>query len=242
MTKFSFCDMHSHILPGMDDGSKDTDTSLEMLRKSMEQGIDRVFVTPHYYPVESVQDFLQRRDRAEANLRQAMESAGQQLPQICAGAEVAYRPGIGYEEDLEKLRLGNSEFLLLELPFSAWSQEVVRDIRNMVCARGITPILAHIERYLHLQKKQMLEQVLSQGVLVQMNAEALLHWRSRGRAKKLLKENVVHLLGSDSHNLSHRAPNLGEAIRELEKTKGMDRVLDQVSYISTDIFKQAQGL
>lgn len=242
MTRFSICDMHSHILPGMDDGSKDAETSLKMLRSCAQQGIDRVFVTPHYYPVESVKDFLQRRDKSEAILRAAIAQSNEQLPSICTGAEVAYRPGIGYEADLEKLRLGNSEFLLLELPFSTWGKDVVRDIRNMVCARGITPILAHIERYLHLQKKQTLYEVLEQGVLVQMNAEALLSWRTRGKAKKLLKENVVQLLGSDSHNLSDRAPNLGKGLQELEKTKGMESVLNRLSYISTDIFEQAQGL
>lgn len=242
MTKFSFCDMHTHILPGMDDGSKDADTSLQMLRECARQGIGQVFVTPHYYPVESVKDFLQRRDRAEAQLRAAMEASGEQLPLICTGAEVAYRPGIGYEQDLELLRLGQSEFLLLELPFASWGKDVIRDIRNMVCARGITPILAHIERYLHLQKKQMLYEVLDQGVLVQMNAEALLHWRSRGKARKMLAQNTVQLLGSDSHNMKDRAPNLGKAVQELKKTKGMGPVLDRISYISTDIFKQAKVL
>lgn len=242
MTQFSFCDMHTHILPGMDDGSKNAEMSLQMLRSCAQQGIEQVFLTPHYYPVESVKDFLQRRDRAEAQLRQAMEGCAEQLPQICTGAEVAYRPGIGYEEDLELLRLGKSEFLLLELPFSPWGKEVIRDIRNMVCARGITPIIAHVERYLSIQKKDILQEVLAQGVLVQMNGEALLSWRTRAKARKLLAQDVVQLLGSDSHNMTDRAPNLGKALQQLEQTKGMLPVLDRVSYISTDIFRQAQGL
>ena len=242
MSKFTFCDMHSHILPGMDDGSKNEEMSLNMLRKCKEQGIGMIFATPHYYPVESVQDFLVRRDRAEQRLRQAVERSGEQLPQILLGAEVAYRPGIGYEKELDKLCMGNSEYLLLELPFAPWGKEVIRDIRNMVCTRGITPILAHLERYLSFQKKQMLYDVLDQGVLVQMNAEALLHWRSRGKARKMLTQGVVHIMGSDCHDLADRAPNLGKAIEQLEKTKGMLPVLDRISYISTDIFQQAQNL
>ena len=82
MSKFTFCDMHSHILPGMDDGSKNEEMSLNMLRKCKEQGIGMIFATPHYYPVESVQDFLVRRDRAEQRLRQAVERSGEQLPQM----------------------------------------------------------------------------------------------------------------------------------------------------------------
>ena len=219
MTNFSFCDMHSHILPGMDDGSKNTDMSLQMLRSCAQQGIEQVFLTPHYYPVESVKDFLQRRDKAEAQLRQAMEACPEQLPQICTGAEVAYRPGIGYEEDLELLRLGKSEFLLLELPFSPWDKEVIRDIRNMVCARGITPIIAHIEWYLSFQKKEILQEVLAQGVLVQMNGEALLSWRTRGKARKMLARDMVQLLGSDSHNMTDRAPNLSKRFSSWRRTR-----------------------
>lgn len=239
MTRFSYCDMHTHILPGMDDGSKNVDMSLQMLRQCSQQGIERVFVTPHYYPVESVKDFLRRRDKAEAQLRAAMT---EDLPQIVAGAEVAYRPGIGYEEDLELLRLGKSEFLLLELPFAPWGKEVLRDIRNMVCARGITPILAHLERYLSFQKKSMLHEVLDQGVLVQMNAESLLDWRTRRRAKKMLTQGMVHLLGSDCHNMGDRAPNLGKAATQLEANKGLLEALDRVSYISTDIFDHSLGV
>lgn len=242
MSNFPFCDMHTHILPGMDDGSADPAMSVSMLRRAMEQGIGQVFATPHYYPVESVSDFLSRRDQAAQRLLKAMEQQKESLPRICLGAEVAYRPGIGYEEDLDKLRLGRSEYLLLELPFAPWGKDVLRDIRNMVCARGITPVLAHLERYLPMQKKQMLYEVLGQGVLVQMNAEALLHWRTRGTARRMLLSDTVHVLGSDCHNLSGRAPNMGQALQELSKIRGMARVLERLSFISMDIFEQAQSL
>lgn len=242
MTTFSFCDMHTHILPGMDDGSKDVEMSMNMLRAMAQQGIGQVFATSHYYPVESVRAFLERRDRAARELVGAMEQAKEQLPRICLGAEVAYRPGIGYEEDLKLLCLGKSEYLLLELPFAPWGKDVIRDIRNMVCTRGITPVLAHLERYLKLQKKKTIYEVLDQGVLVQMNAEALLQPATRWTAGRMLRQGLVHLLGSDCHNMSGRAPNLGKAVQNLEKRRGMAPVLDRLSYISMDIFEQAQGL
>lgn len=232
--------MHTHILPEMDDGSANVGVSLDMLRVSVAQGIEKVFATPHYYPVESVRDFLSRRDRAAEVLFQAMKQSGEQLPQVCLGAEVAYRPGIGYEEDLNMLCLGKSEYLLLELPFAPWGKDVLRDIRNMVCTRGITPVLAHLERYLTIQKKKTLYEILDQGVLVQMNAESLLQRRSRSVARRMLKQGIVHLLGSDCHNLTDRPPNLGKAVQELEKAKGQEQALDRISYISTDIFEQAR--
>ena len=234
-----FCDLHTHILPGMDDGSKDPEMSVQMLKAQMEQGVDRVFLTPHYYPVESVASFIARRDRAMDKLAEAMAKETAPLPQVCLGAEVAYRPGIGYEPDLRQLCLGNSEYLLLELPFAPWSKDILRDIRNMICTKGITPILAHLDRYMGMQKKDIFQEVLEQGVLVQLNAESLLHWRTRAAAKKLLKQGAVHALGSDSHNLRDRAPNLRKALTAVSK---MDQALDQICYISGDIFEQAHSL
>ena len=127
----TLCDMHSHILPGMDDGSRDPAMSVNMLRTAAGQGVEHILATPHYYPVESVKDFLQRRARAAEALQSAMAAAGEQLPRVYLAAEVAYRPGIGYEEDLRSLCIGRSEFMLLELPFSPWGPEVLRDIRNI---------------------------------------------------------------------------------------------------------------
>ncbi len=231
--------MHCHILPGMDDGSKDPAMSLDMLRAAAKQGVRQMLATPHYYPVESVRDFLERRNRAARALQQAMNDAQEQLPEVYLAAEVAYRPGIGYEEDLKSLCIGNSEFMLLELPFAPWGPEVLRDIRNMTCTKGITPVLAHLERYLRIQKKKVLDEVLQQGVLVQLNAEALLRRQTSRKAVKMLKSGMVHLLGSDCHNMTSRPPNLGTAVQQL---RGMDHVLDRIGYIGTEILEQAQSL
>ena len=237
----TICDLHSHILPGMDDGSLDAEMSLNMLRAAGRQGVWQIAATPHYYPVESVSDFLARRCAAEKALREAINTSGEQLPRVVVGAEVAYRPGIGYEEDLHRLCIGGTEYLLLELPFAPWGSEVVRDICNMACARGITPILAHLERYLKFQKKKTLENVLAQGVLVQMNAEALLERRTRTKALKMLKSGNVHLLGSDCHNMTTRKPNLGEAVAQLSQW-GMTGLVERIEFISTEILEQAESL
>ena len=238
----TICDMHSHILPAMDDGSKDPDMSLQMLRAAAAQGVQKILATPHYYPVESVSDFLTRRDQAARQLQQAMVASGEQLPEVYLAAEVAYRPGIGYEEELNKLCIGQSEYLLLELPFAPWGPEVLRDIRNITCVKGIIPILAHLERYLRIQKKKVLYEVLQQDVLVQMNAEAVLQRRTRRTAMNMLKNGGVQLLGSDCHNMTSRTPNLGSTVQQLLQMRGMDRALDQINFISTDILEQAQSL
>lgn len=239
-TTYAICDMHCHLLPGMDDGCKTADESIQVLRVSFDQGVRQMFATPHYYPVESVERFLERRTAAMERLTQQMGQETQPLPQICLGAEVAYRPGLGYEKDLDKLCLGASRYLLLEMPFTRWSEEVVRSVRNLCSIQGITPILAHIERYLSMQSRDTLMRVLEQDVLVQMNAENLLQFSKRGKAKKMLESGMVQLLGTDCHNLTSRKPNLGPGVEYLEK-KGMTRVLRDIEILSQSIFQEAKG-
>jgi len=238
MARGELCDLHSHFLPGMDDGCKNVEEALQVLTYSYAQGITAMFATPHYYPVESVEAFLQRRSKAADTLKEAMK--GQAVPQIALGAEVAFRPGISYEEDLEKLCLGNSKFLLLELPFSRWGQELLRELRNISSVRGLTPILAHIERYRSIQGAAMLEQVLQMDVLVQMNAESLLRFSDRRNSCKLLKSGKVQLLGSDCHNTVSRPQNLHKALEQLSK-RSMDEVVGRACTLSMDIFRKATG-
>lgn len=238
--KYVFCDIHSHILPGMDDGCKTPEEAVQLLRSSYDQGVHKICLTPHYYPVESVEEFLVRRNQAEKVLRNALKKETGPVPEICLGAEVAYRSGICYQEDLDKLCIGKSQYLLLEMPFHTWGDEVIRTVRGISNVRGITPILAHIERYLPMQEKDVLERLLDQEILVQMNAARLLHFSSRCQARRLLNNGTVQLLGSDCHNNTSRAQNLGQAVEYLQK-KRMDDILEEISRRSRRIFREATG-
>lgn len=235
-----FCDMHSHLLPGMDDGCKSVEESVRVLRSSYDQGVRQIFATPHYYPVETVDTFLKRREAAMQALSKRLEQVELPVPQICLGAEVAYRPGIGYQEDLEKLCLGKSRYMLLEMPSSPWSDEVVRSVRNMCSTKGIIPIIAHIEYCMPMQSRDVLMRILEQDVLVQMNAGCLLRFSSRGNGRRLLKNGVVQLLGTDCHNMTSRKPNMGLAMAYLEK-KGMTRTVREITALSQSIFREAFG-
>lgn len=231
------CDVHGHFLPGMDDGCKTPEEALQVLKSSYSQGVRRMFATPHYYPVESIASFLERRQVAYEKLL-AVAEGERDIPQICLGAEVAYRPGLGYVEELSKLCIGSSRYLLLELPFTRWNRELVRDARNMCAAFGIVPILAHIERYLENGQKDILNQLLEMDVLVQMNTGFLLRFSTAGKGRRLLKSGTVRLLGSDCHNMTSRPPNLGKAAAYLQK-KGMTDTLFQIWELSHEIFNEA---
>ncbi len=233
------CDLHSHILPGMDDGCKTARQSVEALRLSYAQGVGAIFATPHYYPVESVESFLTRRQKAWEELQAEIKKQGvTDIPQIVLGAEVAYRPGISSAEGIEKLCLGNSDHLLLELPFRAWGKEELRQVSNFSCARRIIPILAHYERYRTLQTKEMYEQMARQDVLVQKNAESFSGFFGERRACREVKQGRVHLLGSDCHNLSSRKPNLSLATDSLRR-RGLQKELGRITQSSWEIFSLA---
>ena len=124
------------------------------------------------------------------------------------------------------------------MPFAAWSSHVIREVGSICNIRGIVPIIAHIERYLPMQSRQTLGSLLEQDVLVQMNAGELLRFGSRRQARNLLQSGMVQLLGSDCHNMTTRAPNLGAAIEYLRK-RGMDAELAEMEQLSCEIFYEA---
>ncbi len=233
------CDLHMHFLPGMDDGCKTPEESLQVLQASYRQGIKRVFATSHYYPVEPVAAFLQRREEAVSRLEAHIRSQEvQDIPQICLGAEVAYRPGLGQQENIEQLCLGASRYLLLEMPFTRWGKTEVREVGRLIATAGVTPVLAHIERYFDHQDKSVLMAILEQDVLVQMNVGPLLDRSARRGAMKLLEGGVVQLLGTDCHNMKDRSPKLQEALSFLQKKK-MFGVLSSIAHFSDQVFREA---
>lgn len=213
-------DFHSHILPGMDDGSKSVEESVEMLKALSEQGIKRVAATPHFYANdESVSEFLGRR---QASLERLSGSLLPQMPQIMLGAEVRYYEGLSRHESIRDLCLQGTKLLLIEMPECRWSEFAIRELTDIACGGRIIPVLAHIERCIFLQKKEVLFRLLHNGVLMQTNAEFLNGFLSRSKAVKLLKNNQLHFIGSDCHNMQSRPPDIGKAYQTVFNKLGGD--------------------
>ena len=210
-------DFHTHILPGIDDGSKSTDMSLAMLREEAAQGAALVCATPHFYANRmSVDGFLGRREAALEALRRKAPDVGKTLPDILPGAEVYYFSGIGGAGELSRLTLKGTNTLLLEMPFVSWDKKVYEDVKELALRRGFTVVLAHVERYFELQKNgSVWDEVFSLPVIPQINAEGLLG-KKRLLRKDRMKEFCLELalsapkllLGSDCHNMETRPPNL----------------------------------
>ena len=218
-------DLHTHILPGMDDGAASAEESLAMLRMQWEQGVRRVALTPHFYPRrERVEEFLTRRDRAWQDLQRAMEAlSGEEretLPALALGAEVAWQSGMGDWDELERLRIGADGPVLIELPFMPWSASLMRELYSLICRSEATVLLAHLDRYMRSQKKEHIREIYGMGVPIQLSADRLRGFFDRREILALLKQEKPFVLASDCHNTDTRPPCMGQAAKTLEKSLG----------------------
>lgn len=218
-------DFHSHILPGIDDGSNSVEESIQMLRKEAEQGITHVVATPHFYPQQDTPErFLAKRAEAEAVLREEM---GKQkgLPKLSVGAEVYYFNGIGDSQEMARFTIDQTKYILVEMPWTSWTEKMYRDLEDLHSKQGLLPVIAHVDRYVGRFRTYGIPERLAQmPVLVQANAESFLQRSSSAMSMRLLKNEQIHLLGSDCHDLTSRCPNLPEAIAAIEKRLGKEPI------------------
>lgn len=211
-------DIHSHILPGMDDGSSSLEESLAMARESARQGVRLLAATPHFYATqENPASFLRRREKSLALLESAWEDG---FPTLVVGAEVRYFDGISRVEKIAHLTLDHTRILLLEMPFTSWSRRMVEEVVELQRSRGLQVLLAHVERYLKDQDGQVWETFRQNGVWMQCNANFFLRWQTKRKAQALFKKGEIQMLGSDTHNMTTRPPNLALARDALVKSLG----------------------
>lgn len=216
-------DFHTHVLPGMDDGSASVSESIAMLREAFRQGITHVVATPHFYPQkDSPEEFLRRRQVAEDRLREQM-ARETDLPSLSVGAEVYFFPGMSNSDTLSLLTIGKNRYIMLELVNSPWSEYIYQEVQGIYEKQGLTPIIAHVDRYIRPFRTYGIPYRLEElPVLVQANADFFLNRRTASLALRLLKSDRIHLLGSDCHNLSDRAPNMGNAAQVIARRLGAE--------------------
>ena len=225
-------DLHTHILPSMDDGANSVEESLAMLQMQVDQGVDRVALTSHFYIAkESVGSFLSRRNAAYQELLTRSEEMAR--PDLILGAEVALMPGISELPELDKLCYEGTKILLVELPMIPWTDSVFNQLHCLESRRGLMPMIAHIDRYFHCQKKAQIERVLEMGYPIQVSAAAILRNLGRVQALRLLRDYDA-LLVSDCHNTETRSPNIGDAMKVVGKKLGTT-VANRISKFTDEI-------
>ena len=228
MSMAAVTDFHSHILPGIDDGSTSTAESVAMLRMEAEQGVTHVIATPHFVAqYDTPEAFLQKRAEAEAQLRREMEGHPE-LPQVTVGAEVSFFRGMSETEYLPQLVIEGTNCILVEMPPAPWPDEIYRELEKIWTNWKITPVIAHIDRCIGRFRTYGIPGRLARlPVLVQVNGKFFLRPSTTRRAMRMLKAGQIHLIGSDCHNLTGRKPNLGPVMEKIRSRLG-DAALEQI--------------
>lgn len=230
---------HCHILPAIDDGAQDVETSLKMIQKLQLQGAKAIVVTPHYYSDSiALNDFLARRNVAVEKLRAVLPDGS---PKIIPAAEVYISKYLFNNDDLSELCIGNSNYILIEHPFSSTFSSASYDrLVNLYCDYGVKPVLAHIERYGALMEdKGLLDEYIDMGCLTQVNISSFSDSPRSVRKKlfKYLESGRIHLIGSDSHNLTSRPPEYSAGVKAITDKYGKEAV-DSLIKNANSLIKQ----
>lgn len=221
-------DLHSHILPQIDDGSQSVEESLAMLNMLKEQGVQAIALTPHFYANSTtVEEFVEKRGAAYSLVRKAFT---EEAPRLLLGAEVRYYEGISKLSGLKKLCIDDSRLLLLEMPFTKWTDYTISELFEMSRSGDYRIVLAHIERYYDLQDRGVWYGLAENEVLFQVNASTFTSLRTRRKAFNLLKNGFVHFLGSDCHGVEVRPPLIRPAYDLVHKKLGDDLMSRMLSF------------
>ncbi|MGN1052217.1 MAG: tyrosine-protein phosphatase [Candidatus Scatosoma sp.] len=226
-------DLHTHILPFIDDGAQDKETSAGMLQALRAQGVNSVVFTPHYYGrVHSPRAFLRKR-------KESYEAVKDALPRgmnVRLGAEVHFSDALASNEHSALLCIEGTRYMLLELPFTAkWDNLLFKKLRYFIDISDCVPIVAHFCRYEEVRKNpEVLSELYSMGCLLQADASAFLHPKDRRLVFAAMKHGLVHCIGSDCHNLSTRPPVYKEAV-DAAKNAGFGEETERIQETMRDI-------
>jgi tyrosine-protein phosphatase YwqE len=198
-------DIHSHLIPGIDDGSPDINTSINFLENLIELGYEKVITTPHI-----MMDLYPNNSRI---IREGLENLKVELKKRNIKIEIEAAAEYFFDAHFEKLindndilSFGDKKYVLFEMSFITPSQNFEEGIFNLL-TKGYTPILAHPERYNYWHENHKIFPYLRElGCLMQINIPSLLGYYGKpikNLAFRLIKEGYIDFLGTDLHHDRH---------------------------------------
>lgn len=217
-------DIHSHILPGLDDGASDMEETIAMLGIAYEQGIRKMVATPHYH----LGRYENSITRVEESLEQVrIETKRQGIPmELVIGNEIYYHP-----EAISNISLGNvitlGETSCVLVEFSPGSSlSYLRQALDFIIREGYTPVIAHVERYIEVTKKlDDVAGLIDMGCYIQINSGSITGnsgMKVKSFCKKLLKNELVHFIATDCHGVNSRTPEIFKSVQYIRKKFGDD--------------------
>lgn len=220
MNESPLIDLHTHILPGVDDGARDDGEALAMLAAAASDGITTVLATPHAHHAhaEQVLAGVERLNAAARDAGIAITILPGHEARIAADLVERYQDG-------RLLTLNGTNWLLLECYlFDDWPIHLIERSVDRLIAAGLRPLLAHAERYPFVQRDpRALLPLIERGIPVQINAGSLFFRESdveRITAEQLLRTQSAHIIASDAHNARYRPPALRAAYQRAAEITG----------------------
>lgn len=211
-------DIHTHVVPGVDDGAETVWMANKLLSMDYDQGVRHVFCTSHkWYDGYDLAEYKRNFEALKAVVRNSMPELN-----LHTGCELfCSQNDMG--SVLEGLRnglylpLGNSKCVLTELSQSTVPEEALFVVDCLI-ADGWTPVMAHVERYPALFDGKTIDALIEKGCMMQVNAYSLFKESGEGRksrARQLMENRQIHFIGSDTHRLDYKQPDIIDGIRYL---------------------------
>lgn len=216
-------DLHCHILPCIDDGPNTVEKSVALVKMELNDGVDTIAVTPHFISRKesSVDDFCRKRRHSINLMKESLRSESIDI-NVIEAAEVALSMDLPDLNGIEQLKYAGTDYMLVELPSGYYYDWIPQTLYNLQLL-GITPVLAHVERYSYLIKdSKNLYDLVNAGCVAQMNASFLLRsdFFTLKRIHRLVERDLIHLIVTDSHSVEHRPPKLKAAMTLAAKKWG----------------------
>ncbi len=225
-------DLHSHTLWHLDDGSDSFETSVEMCRTAEATGTNTLFLTPHIVYWDSAEELYDRRNYKTEQLREVLEDEGIDL-KLETGFEILCDDDIFDIKYFKPYTLAGTDYILIEFDFYKTREEDVISWCKYLESCGLTPVIAHPERYgFVIEDISALERLTENGVLLQMNGASPLGVFGEAEslvALKMLKSGYVDFLGSDAHSDRRRNTALASMTENYPDTvdrRLLDRILN----------------
>jgi len=185
-------DFHAHILPCVDHGSSSLEQSLRQLKLAQAEGVDCIVATSHFYSGrDDLVTFLSKRETAYQELCKANKTGIRIIPD----AEVQISSGLEKLNGLERLSVGETDYILLEMPSRPWNERDLDTVLKVASTGKWKVIIAHIDRY----PPREAEMLLGFGLVMQVNSDSVCNLLGRNRLKRLIEADQIQLLGSDAH-------------------------------------------
>lgn len=211
-------DIHTHIVPYIDDGARNEEAALKLLETSYKSGVRKIILTPHYNEelgfTADIREYIKKMQNFADKIADDFR--------LYTGSEILYSSNtVSLLQSHSVSTLADSNYILVEFSYTI-SKEDLFFATNELLLSGYWPIIAHAERYDCLYDKGVPEYLTDSGAYLQINSQTIISskYKEARLIKKLFKKNLVSFIGSDCHSIHRRPPNLGTAAQIIETKYG----------------------